>query len=64
MQAYHLSLPISYLIHSIFHVSLLKSCESRGGEMEAHMPESITINEHEEYEIEEILDRKNAKDEL
>ena len=32
--------------------------------MKAHMPESITVDEHEEYEIEEILDRKNAKGEL
>ena len=32
--------------------------------MEAHMPKSITIDEYEEYEIEEILDRKNAKGEL
>ena len=28
------------------------------------MPESITINKHDEYEIEEILDKKNTKDEL
>ena len=64
MQAYHLSLLISYWIHSVFHVSLLKSYQSRGGEREAHMPESITIDEHDKYEIEEILDRKNAKGEL
>ena len=28
------------------------------------MPEGITVNEYKEYEIEEILDRKNAKGEL
>ena len=32
--------------------------------MKAHIPESITIDNHEEYEIEEILDRKNAKGKL
>ena len=63
-QAYCLSLPTLYQIHPIFHVSLLEPYESRGGESKAHMPESITVDDHEEYEIEEILDRKNAKDEL
>ena len=63
-QAYHLSLSTSYQIHPVFHISLLKSYESRDEEMKAHISESITVNEHEEYEIEEILDRKNAKNEL
>ena len=63
-QAYHLSLPTSYWIHPVFHVSLLEPYESRGGKPKAHMPESITIYNHEKYEIEEILDRKNAKNEL
>ena len=63
-QIYHLSLSTAYWIHSLFHISLLKLYKSRGGERKAHMPESITINEHDEYEIEEILDRKNAKGEL
>ena len=63
-QVYHLSLPIAYQIHSVFHVSLLEPYKSRGGKRETHMPENITINEHDEYEIEEILDRKNTKDEL
>ena len=64
IQTYCLSLPTSYQIHPVFHVFLLKPYESRGGEREAHMSENITVNEHEEYEIEEILDKKNAKDEL
>ena len=64
MQAYCLSLPTLYQIHSVFHISLLESYQSRDGEREAHIPESITIDEHDEYEIEEILDRKNTKGEL
>ena len=32
--------------------------------MEAHMPESITVDEHKEYEIEEILNKKNTKGKL
>ena len=64
MQAYCLLLPTSYWIHSVFYVFLLESYESRGEEMKAHIPESITVDEHEEYKIEEILNRKNTKDEL
>ena len=63
-QAYYLSLSILYQIHSIFHISLLESYESRNEEMKAHIPESITINEHKKYKIKEILDKKNTKNEL
>ena len=64
MQTYCLSLSTSYWIHSVFYVSLLELYESRGGEKEAHMSESITINEHNEYKIKEIFDKKNTKSEL
>ena len=63
-QAYYLSLLISYWIYSIFHVFLLELYESRGGEREAHISESITINEHDEYKIKKILNKKNAKNKL
>ena len=64
MQIYYLSLSILYWIHSVFHVFLLKSYKSRGEERKAHISESITINEHNEYKIEEILDKKNVKNKL
>ena len=32
--------------------------------MKTHMFKSITIDEHKEYEIEEIFNKKNAKNEL
>ena len=64
MQIYYLSLLILYWIYSVFHVSLLKLYESRGGEREAHMSESIIIDEYNKYEIEEIFDKKNIKSEL
>ena len=64
MQVYYLLLPILYQIHSVFHVSLLESYQSRDGERKAHMLKSITINKHDEYEIEEIFNKKNAKNEL
>ena len=63
-QTYYLSLLILYQIHLIFHVFLLKSYKSRGEEKKTHISENITIDEHNEYKIEEILDRKNAKGEL
>ena len=64
MQTYYLSLSTSYWIYSVFHVFLLEPYKSRGGEREAHIPESITIDKHNEYEIEKILDRKNIKSDL
>ena len=63
-QIYHLSLPISYQIHSVFYVFLLKLYESRGEEEETHISKNITIDEHNEYEIEKILNKKNTKNEL
>ena len=63
-QVYCLSLPTSYWIHSVFHIFLLKLYKNRGGEMKVYIPESITVDKHEEYEIEEIFDRKNIKSEL
>ena len=64
MQTYCLSLPTLYQIHSVFHIFLLKPYKSRGEEIKVHMPESITVDKYEEYKIKEILDRKNAKNEL
>ena len=60
-QAYYLSLSILYQIHSVFHIFLLKSYENRSEERKIHIPESITINKHNEYKIEEIFNKKNAK---
>ena len=64
IQTYHLSLSISYWIHSVFHVFLLKSYKSRGEKKETYIFENITIDEHDEYEIEEIFNKKNTKSEL
>ena len=64
IQAYYLSLTILYWIHLIFYISLLELYKSRNDKQKALMFKSITIDEHEEYEIKEILDRKNIKNEL
>ena len=63
-QAYYLLLSTSYQIHSVFYVSLLELYESRGSKQETLMLESITVDEHKKYKIEEIFDKKNIKGEL
>ena len=63
-QTYCLSLSILYWIHSVFYVFLLKLYESRNEERKAHISENIIINEHDEYKIEEIFNKKNIKSEL
>ena len=63
-QTYYLSLSTLYQIHSVFYIFLLKLYESRNEEKKAYILKSITIDEHNEYEIEEILNRKNTKGEL
>ena len=42
-------------IHDVLHVSLLKPCKDNG--MAANAP-PVAINEHEEYEIEKILQHR------
>ena len=64
LKKYYLLLSILYQIHSVFHICLLESYESRGKEMEAHISESIRVDNYEKYEIEKILDRKNIKSKL
>lgn len=58
-QAYRLSLPTSYRIHNVFHVSLLEPYHQRAGE-EPDDPMPLAVQE-DEYEVESILDSKVRK---
>jgi hypothetical protein len=53
---YHLTLPQSWKIHNVFHISLLtpyKEMEEHGMNF-AKLPPEL-IKEHEEYEVEQVL---------
>ena len=61
-QAYRLTLPTTYRIYPVFHVSLLEPYKRReaGGEMQEYIPPEL-IDDSSEYEVEEILDRTKEK---
>jgi len=64
-QAYHLYLSTHYWIHNVFHVSYLKPYNQRlNDEIMQVLPPLKLINEKEEYEVEEILEKQRRKDEL
>ena len=59
-QVYKLKLPVNFHIHDMFHVRLLKKAQS--GTRDLTELSSIMItneqNEHEEFEVNEVLDSK------
>nr|OQO05599.1 hypothetical protein B0A51_18108 [Rachicladosporium sp. CCFEE 5018] len=58
-QAYRLALPTSYIIHDVFHVSLLEPWRQRAGEQPA---EPMPLAEHDdEWEVEAIQGSKKWK---
>ena len=60
--AYKLQLPDNLKIHPVFHISLLKLYHTDDEfEREQQPPPAITIDKHEEYEVEEILDTKTIR---
>jgi len=64
-QAYCLYLSTHYWIHNVFHVSYLEFYNWRlNDEIMQVLPPSKLINEKEEYEIEEILEKQCRKGEL
>jgi hypothetical protein len=63
--AFRLQLPPSMKIHPVFHVSLLEHFRPNNipGRTQ-DPPPPITIDNHEEYEVEEILDSRTRRGEL
>jgi hypothetical protein len=57
-RAYKLQLPSAWKIHPVFHVSLLEKVNKDNFNRKPEPVPAIVIDEHEEWEVEEILDFK------
>jgi len=64
-QAYRLTLPDTYRIHPVFHVSLLEPYHRRADDSSIpELPLPELIDNDEQYEVEEILNRKKSKGDI
>ncbi len=62
---YHLHLSVIYQIHNNFHVSYLKLYRHKENNSEtSYFLTSELIDEKEEYEVKEILEKQHQKSEL
>jgi len=60
LQAYRLQLPATWKIHDVFHISLLEKYHRRedSEDIQEPLPLAELVDGQEEWEIEEILDKK------
>jgi hypothetical protein len=62
LQAYQLRLPKSMKVHDVFHVSLLEPYhESTIPNRVPPPPPPVVVDDHQEFEVEEILDSKRVR---
>ena len=54
---YQLDLPTGWKMHPIYHITQLEPFQGRKGK-EPEQPPPVTIDNHEEWEVEEILDKQ------
>jgi hypothetical protein len=63
--AYKLDLPDNMKVHPVFHVSTLKRYKENPPEFDGRLasppPPPVTIDDHEEYEVERIMDKRKVR---
>jgi hypothetical protein len=63
--AYKLELPDNMHVHPVFHISVLKRYNENPPEFDGRQapppPPPVTVDDHEEYEVERVLDKRKVR---